>query len=280
MRLAPLVACVALAGCAYPEFGFASVDSMVPIEDTFVAVDTTTVLDTTMELDSSVVETENETAANDTSVVDTAMTVDTKVVVDTAPEAIVDAPPPVMVTLLSRGSTWRYLDDGTAPSSTNWRGGGGFDDSKWQSGLAQLGFGDGDEKTVIGPPPVLIDAGPDADATLGPPPIVTCYFRRFFTVTGAADYDQLTIRILRDDGAVVYLNGSEVVRTNMPGGTVSYGTFASSAISGADEDLFHTFTVPAATLKEGSNVIAVEVHQSSGGSSDISFDLELIGRKP
>ena len=156
MRLAPLVACLALAGCAYPEFGFGSVDSMVAVdEDTGTAVvDSTTVPDTTMELDSSVVETESEAGANDTTVVDTAMMVDTKVAVDTAPEAIVDAPPPMMVTLLARGSTWRYLDDGSAPASTGWRGGGGFDDSKWASGLAQLGYGDGDEKTVIGPPPV------------------------------------------------------------------------------------------------------------------------------
>ncbi len=265
---------VGLLGCAYPEFAFTppNVDANPSAIDTSVAVDTTVE-------DTSAVDTElPDTSAVETAPIDTGAPADTSAVdsapVDTAP---IDAAP-VYVTLLARGGTWRFLDGGRSPTSTSWRGGGGYDDGAWKSGAAQLGFGDGDEKTIVDGS-FTTDAGPDADA-----PIVTpypaIYFRRFITVTGAADFDQLTFRLLRDDGAVVYLNGVEVVRSNMPSGTIAHTTFASSTIASADEDTFHTFYVPAATLKEGSNILAVEVHQSNSSSSDLSFDLELVGRKP
>jgi len=86
--------------------------------------------------------------------------------------------------------------------------------------------------------------------------------------------------MMRDDGAVVYLNGVEVARGNMPGGAINYLTTASSAVSDSDEYRFSDFTVGANLLNDGTNVLAVEVHQSSGTSSDISFDLELEGILP
>ena len=85
----------------------------------------------------------------------------------------------------------------------------------------------------------------------------------------------LTLRLLRDDGAVVYINGMEVFRSNMPAGTVTYTTPASTAVGGADEQQFYTSTVDSSALVVGSNVIAVELHQSGGTSTDLSFDLEL-----
>jgi hypothetical protein len=269
----------ALVGCTYPEFGFTepAVDSTVAVADTGVpAIDSTPMVEDTTVADTA--DTSPRTAEtsdpNDTSVPpDTA--VDTAVV-DTMDTAVVDTAP-VIVTILSRGSTWRYLDTGVAPPSTNWRGGGTFDDSTWKSGLAKLGFGDGDEKTLINRG--LMDAGSDGDATFFTQ-YTSYYFRRSVTVVGAADFDQLTFRLRRDDGAIIYLNGTEVVRTNMPSGTISHTTYASTVVDGADEDTFYSFTVPAATLKEGANIIAAEVHQANPTSSDVCFDLELIGRKP
>jgi hypothetical protein len=257
------------AGCAYPDFAFTQEDVGSP-PDTSVAIDSTVVVDS---------ESDSDATSLDTEEVRPEVAVDSRV--DVAPDTkIIDSGVDVadtrdaagtLVTLLARGGVWRYLDDGTSPSST-WRGGGGFADSTWKLGAAQLGFGDGDEKTVIA------SGAPDAgDSGLS---YATYYFRRFITVTDAASFDTVTIRLLRDDGAVVYFNGSEVVRSNMPGGTVTSSTFASAAVSAAEEDTFYTYVVPAATLAEGANVIAVEVHQSSLGSSDVSFDLELIGHKP
>ena len=63
----------------------------------------------------------------------------------------------------------------------------------------------------------------------------------------------------------------------MPSGVVNYQTPASVAVGGADETTFYSATLNAGYLVPGTNVLAVEIHQSSPGSSDISFDLELTG---
>jgi hypothetical protein len=80
----------------------------------------------------------------------------------------------------------------------------------------------------------------------------------------------------RDDGAIVYLNDVEVFRSNLPSGPVTYETLANT--SSTSETAFFTREVSAAHLAAGSNVVAVEVHQASATSSDMSFELELIGQ--
>jgi len=159
------------------------------------------------------------------------------------------------------GSSWKYLDNGT-DQGTAWRQ-GGFNDSGWAQGPAQLGYGDGDEATVVG-------FGPDANNKF-----ITTYFRQSFNVADASAVAALALEIVRDDGAVVYLNGTEVFRTNMPGGSFTYTTTASSAVGGASESAIHTTSLNPALLVTGSNQLAVEIHQSSGTSSDISFNLRL-----
>ena len=166
-------------------------------------------------------------------------------------------------TLVPTGAIWKYLDNGSN-QGTAWRA-SGFDDSTWPSGAAQLGYGDGDEVTTVG-------FGPDTNNKF-----ITTYFRRAFSVTSAAAFNALTLRLMRDDGAVVYINGVEVWRTNMPTGTISSSTLASVAIGGADESAFVQTTLSPSLLVNGANVLAVELHQSGGTSTDISFDLQLIG---
>jgi len=166
-------------------------------------------------------------------------------------------------TLVPTGAIWKYLDNGSN-QGTAWRA-SGFDDSTWPSGAAQLGYGDGDEVTTVG-------FGPDTNNKF-----ITTYFRRAFSVTSAAAFNALTLRLMRDDGAVVYINGVEVWRTNMPTGTISSSTLASVAIGGADESAFVQTTLSSSLLVNGANVLAVELHQSGGTSTDISFDLQLIG---
>jgi acid phosphatase type 7 len=166
-------------------------------------------------------------------------------------------------TLVPAGAVWKYLDDGSN-QGTAWRA-PSFDDRGWRSGPAPLGYGDGDEATVLG-------YGPDPANKY-----VTTYFRRSFTITDPAAFVSLTLRVLRDDGAVVYVNGVEVFRSNMPAGAIDYLTPATVAISGGDESTYVTSPLSPAVLVPGPNVIAVELHQSTGASSDVSFDLELIG---
>ena len=80
---------------------------------------------------------------------------------------------------------------------------------------------------------------------------------------------------MRDDGAVVYINGIEVARSNMPAGTITSGSFASTNVSAPADRQFFDFNVPANLLVSGTNTIAVEIHQNYRSSADIAFDLSL-----
>ena len=164
--------------------------------------------------------------------------------------------------LVPAGSVWKYLDNGSN-QGTAWRA-SAFNDSAWASGAAELGYGDGDETTVI-------SYGPNANSKY-----ITSYFRKSFNVASLSALTALNLRVKRDDGIVVYLNGTEVYRDNMPSGTIGYTTLASTAASD-DGATWQTATISTAGLVQGTNVLAAEVHQSSATSSDVSFNLELTG---
>jgi alkaline phosphatase len=161
-------------------------------------------------------------------------------------------------TLIAAGSIWKYNDTGT-DLGTAWRE-SGYDDSGWASGPAVLGYG----KTWID---TTISYGNDSNNKY------PCYyFRHTFQVINPAEHGSLALSILRDDGAVVYLNGIEVARYNMPTGTISYNTWA---ITASDFPWDPAISIPTNLLVPGSNVVAVEVHQANAGSSDVVFNLEL-----
>ena len=163
-------------------------------------------------------------------------------------------------TLIAYGSDWRYLDNGSN-QGTAWRA-VSFNDASWRTGNAELGYGDGDETTVV------------RYGTFSFYKYVTTYFRKVISITDASLYSGFSLSIKRDDGAVVYINGTERYRTNMPTGTVSYSTLASSDAAD-DGETPQTISLPAGVLVSGSNVIAVEIHQRSRSNADISFDLQL-----
>ncbi|HEY5915216.1 MAG TPA: lamin tail domain-containing protein, partial [Verrucomicrobiae bacterium] len=173
------------------------------------------------------------------------------------------------LTLVAAGSRWKYLDDGSN-LGTNWVG-LQFPDGSWPSGPAELGYGD---KAEGRPETTEISFGPDATQKY-----ITYYFRQAFTVTQAPTVHDLNISLLRDDGAVVYLNGWDVFRSNMPEGPFDYLTLANYAVAGAEETTYFLKSVDSSYLREGTNLLAVEIHQSSAGSSDISFDLSLTGTR-
>ncbi len=168
--------------------------------------------------------------------------------------------------IVESGSTWKYLDDGSDQGEA-WRD-PNFDDSSWTSGEAQLGYGDNDETTIV-------RYGSDSGRKH-----MTTYFRHVFEVSDVSSYEVIRLRLLRDDGAVVYLNGVEVLRSNMPAGAIHYTTPAGSSLSGEEETAFQESDVPSGPIHSGSNVLAVEIHQASGSSSDISFDLAIDGIRP
>jgi len=173
--------------------------------------------------------------------------------------------PTATAQLIAEGASWKYLDDGSDQGSA-WQS-LGFNDNLWLAGPAHLGYGDGDEETVL-------SFGPNAANKF-----ITTYFRHAFSVANPASIVDLTLKLLDDDGSVVYLNGIEVLRNNMPIGGVNYLTPAVSAV-GSRENHFDYFALSPSLLLAGTNILAVELHQSSGTSSDISFDLELFGALP
>ncbi len=173
---------------------------------------------------------------------------------------------PHPILLIPAGSMWKYLDNGS-DQGTAWRE-SAFDDSAWAQGLAQLGYGDGDEATVI-------SYGADPNNKH-----ITAYFRTTFNIANPADFTQLNFHLLRDDGAVIYLNGQEVVRSNMPDGAINYLTLPPLTMNLVIENQFHPYQTDTSALVAGTNVLAVELHQSAGTSSDTGFDLVMTAITP
>ena len=168
-------------------------------------------------------------------------------------------------TLVAAGSVWKYLDNGT-DQGTAWRE-PAFNDNSWNSGAAEIGYGDGPEVTTV-------SYGPNENQKYR-----TTYFRREFNVDDPTDFASLSLELQRDDGAIVYLNGKLVFSSNMPTSGVIYTTPASGVVGGNDETTFFSKAVDVADLVVGTNTFAVEVHQVSDSSSDISFDLRFRGAK-
>ncbi|MDG2124148.1 MAG: hypothetical protein P8J87_10645, partial [Verrucomicrobiales bacterium] len=173
------------------------------------------------------------------------------------------------ILMVEAGSMWA-VNDSSVVQPADWMV-PGFDDSGWPVGPAEIGYGDGDEAAVWGVDP----ADPNKP--------ITTYFRHRFEVgvRQLLSLDSLSVLLKRDDGAVVYLNGVEVARDNLPDPPAVIGpdTTALRGVGNEEERQFFLFDVAPRPLplSTGTNVIAVEIHQSSPGSSDISMDLALVG---
>jgi hypothetical protein len=130
-----------------------------------------------------------------------------------------------------------------------------YDDSSWPTGAGQFGYGDGDETTLV--------VGSH----------ITYLFRTSFSAGDAPD--DLVLDLLRDDSAIVYLNGVEVLRDNLPGGAIDAST--PSSITGPENNRSTFYLDPLDLLPNATNTLAVEIHNASSASSDISFDMSLRG---
>ena len=174
--------------------------------------------------------------------------------VNQAPVVYAGAPCTSTTVLATSGDGWRYRDNGL-PAAATWTR-LEYDDSAWPVGVTELGFGDGDEDTVLA-------AGR-----------VTYYFRRGFTVANPGALAGFHLRFKRDDGIVVHLNGREIIRDNMPAGAITSNTTATVSVFGAEERTWIDHDLDPGLLAAGDNVFAVEVHQVTSDSSDLTFDLE------
>jgi len=161
---------------------------------------------------------------------------------------------------------WRY-DQSGANLGTQWSA-EIYGDSSWPEGRGLFALEDNplvaaQTNTALS----LTDGGGNR--------IITYYFRTTFTLTNDPGDIRLVTTNYFDDGAIVYMNGAEAVRYNMPAGAVSYTTLANAA-NPAGEGVFVVSNVPSSLLRQGTNVVAVEVHQNSGTSSDVAFGMGLI----
>lgn len=163
-------------------------------------------------------------------------------------------------TLIDFGGTWSWRYD-SAPLAPDWAT-PAFDASSWAQGPAPLGFG----STPLG---TVIYTGAPSTRPLA------AQFRAQVTVPDPAAWDSLKLQVAVDDGAVVYLNGVEVARANLPAGTITQNTYATAAprTSTANASLL-VVTVPASSLVAGSNTIAVETHLNYRSTTDASMKLK------
>jgi len=174
--------------------------------------------------------------------------------------------------LVARGAVWRYDDLGAEPAAQGvltWRD-RAYDAAAWPQGPALLGFAGS------------ATANPVATVTrryvngLSGTQVTTTYFRHTFSLASTDTIDGLTLEMLRDDGAIVSLNGTEILRDNMPAGAVSYATWSAATVGSPAQNTYFTHALNAAhLLRTGENVLAVELHQCNATSSDLYFDLAL-----
>jgi hypothetical protein len=164
-------------------------------------------------------------------------------------------------TLININGSWRYNQTANLDGQ-NWTA-AAFNDSAWPSGSALLAV-----ETAALP------ASIQTPLTIGR---TTYYFRSYFNLTGSVAGVSLVFSNLIDDGAVFYLNGVEMGRVGMAAGAVSYATFANRTV--ADATAYDVLLFQPSNLVQGSNTVAVEVHQVNAGSSDIVFGA-AIGTAP
>ena len=167
-------------------------------------------------------------------------------------------------TLVSSNSVWKYSDQGLNLSNA-WRA-PAYDESLWPSGPAPLGYGDAN-----GTYPRTTNSFGTNSANK----YITTYYRRAFVVPDAPAWSNATVTMQRDDGAVVYLNGTEIFRSNMTNAAIDYLTRALTTVSTTGETTWYSTNFNAALLHAGTNVLAVEIHQDKPDSSDIWLDLKL-----
>ncbi|MBN2508146.1 MAG: immunoglobulin domain-containing protein [Verrucomicrobia bacterium] len=184
-------------------------------------------------------------------------------ILSTAADLVVTGAYPASNTaLVPPGAVWKYRDTGI-DLGTAWRE-PAYDDSAWASGAAQFGYGEGDEDTVV-------SYGSDANNKY-----VTTYFRHAFVVEDPSVFVRLQVALLCDDGAALYLNGTEIVRSNLPAGPLAYATRPVTAITGTAEIAYATNVLDASLLLPGTNLLAAEIHQITAADADLSFDGALV----
>ena len=167
--------------------------------------------------------------------------------------------PALSAYVVTKDAEWKYLDNGTSLDGTAWNT-LAYDNQTWSEGFAPLGYGD--------PMNTVISYGPDSGNKY-----ITTYFSKDITIDMTTLTNNIEFGLRRDDGAIVYINGVELYRDNMPAGAITYLTNSATTIDAANEKLYYTTVFSKNIFQDGINRIAVEIHNRDGQSSDLGFDL-------
>jgi hypothetical protein len=157
--------------------------------------------------------------------------------------------------LIDGGDLWRFRR-GSEPPPDAWNQ-PAFDDGAWEVGPTGIGYGDGDDATV------LVDMQGN---------YLTVFCRKAFEIPDPTLLKELLLSIIYDDGVVVYVNGEEVARANVASGPVGPDTAASTNAEAATA----VISILPEQLRAGTNLLAVSVHNASRSNSDLSFNPVLV----
>lgn len=163
-----------------------------------------------------------------------------------------------------KDSSWKYRKGLSAPPA-GWNRPDFTEDASWLTGQAGFGYGDGDDVTVL-------------EDMKGPPGYTSLFLRRTFSLAAPGGISRLGLRVNVDDGCVVYLNGGEVLRHNVPGSAGQMPAFDGLAAANRGESVWLAPMLENAPslLRDGPNVLAVYACNATAKSSDFSIDVELI----
>ena len=163
--------------------------------------------------------------------------------------------PPNWVTVVDQGDEWEYLVPGSEPSS-DWKT-VGFSSNGWSRGPSGFGYGDGDDATVIAS-------------------TMSLFMRKTFVIADAGNISEAFLHMDYDDAFVAYLNGVEIARANLgqPGDPTPYNRLAdigheANMYRGGAPERFDIASL-SSILRQGDNVLAVQVHNVGTGSSDLT----------
>ncbi len=159
----------------------------------------------------------------------------------------------ISTNIFTESTDWKYYDKGSL-DDTDWNA-TTYNDNAWSTGSGLLGYG-------------------KSQSTVLSKNLTTYYFRKTFTLSDSPQSgDQYTLSYTIDDGMIVYINGVEAGRYNMPSGNVSYSGVATTYANGNPDT--GTMSIDYSLLRKGDNVIAVEVHNNVASSSDILWGATL-----
>ena len=167
--------------------------------------------------------------------------------------------PDGMQPIIGKGDDWQYMAG--AHPGRGWTQ-PDFDAEGWKISSAGFGFGDDDDETIL-------------EDMRGRYSVV--YIRKSFNVSNIGNIRELGLAINYDDAFIAYLNGKEILRVGVGKGSGARATNIDSHEAGGY--VYFRIDDPGSLLREGVNILAIEGHNDTLGSSDFSLDPYLIARQ-